>query len=155
MHRARAAGPRARRLNSAIAKTGLWFPVDVSTKARATLGGMAGNNSCGTRSIRYGVMRDNVTAIDAILTDGSEARFGELVGRPDGRNAPDAAAALMRNLVASDIVKPRISRRPIRKPRGASAATISTPWFPARRPSISRRFWSAPRAHWRCPSALR
>ena len=68
-------------LNAEIAKTGLWFPVDVSTKARATLGGMAGNNSCGTRSIRYGVMRDNVTAIDAILADGSEARFGEVAGR--------------------------------------------------------------------------
>jgi FAD/FMN-containing dehydrogenase/Fe-S oxidoreductase len=87
-------------LNAEIAKTGLWFPVDVSTKARATLGGMAGNNSCGTRSIRYGVMRDNVTAIDAILADGSEARFGEIAGRPDGRNVPDAAAALMRDLVA-------------------------------------------------------
>jgi FAD/FMN-containing dehydrogenase/Fe-S oxidoreductase len=87
-------------LNAEIAKTGLWFPVDVSTKARATLGGMAGNNSCGTRSIRYGVMRDNVTAIDAILADGSEARFGDVSGRPDGRNVPDAAAALMRDLVA-------------------------------------------------------
>ena len=39
---------------------------------------MTGNNSCGTRSIRYGIMRDNVLAIDAILADGSEARFGEV-----------------------------------------------------------------------------
>ena len=39
---------------------------------------MAGNNSCGTRSIRYGIMRDNVLAIDAILADGTEARFGEV-----------------------------------------------------------------------------
>src|SRR5438552_8081043 len=39
---------------------------------------MAGNNSCGTRSLRYGIMRDNVIAIDAILADGSEARFGEI-----------------------------------------------------------------------------
>ena len=46
--------------------------------SRATIGGMAGNNSCGTRSIRYGIMRDNVLAIDAILADGSEARFGEV-----------------------------------------------------------------------------
>ena len=44
---------------------------------------MAGNNSCGTRSIRYGIMRDNVLAIDAILADGSEARFGEV-----GHNLP-------------------------------------------------------------------
>jgi FAD/FMN-containing dehydrogenase/Fe-S oxidoreductase len=65
-------------LNRQLKSTGLWFPVDVSTASRATIGGMAGNNSCGTRSIRYGIMRDNVLAIDAILADGSEARFGEV-----------------------------------------------------------------------------
>ena len=71
-HRARRAQPAAH------GRTGLWFPVDVSTASRATIGGMAGNNSCGTRSIRYGIMRDNVLAIDAILADGTEARFGEV-----------------------------------------------------------------------------
>jgi FAD/FMN-containing dehydrogenase/Fe-S oxidoreductase len=65
-------------LNRQLRPTGLWFPVDVSTSSRATIGGMAGNNSCGTRSIRYGIMRDNVLAIDAILADGTEARFGEV-----------------------------------------------------------------------------
>jgi len=43
-------------LNTALKKSGLWFPVDVSTSAQATLGGMAGNNSCGSRSIAYGNM---------------------------------------------------------------------------------------------------
>ena len=65
-------------LNRQIRGTGLWFPVDVSTSSRATIGGMTGNNSCGTRSIRYGIMRDNVEAIDAILPDGSKAHFGVL-----------------------------------------------------------------------------
>jgi FAD/FMN-containing dehydrogenase/Fe-S oxidoreductase len=65
-------------LNRQLKPTGLWFPVDVSTASRATLGGMAGNNSCGTRSIRYGIMRDNVLAIDALLADGTRARFGEV-----------------------------------------------------------------------------
>ena len=65
-------------LNRQLRHTGLWFPVDVSTSSRATIGGMAGNNSCGTRSIRYGIMRDNVMAIDAILADGTEARFAEV-----------------------------------------------------------------------------
>src|SRR6185295_16040948 len=65
-------------LNRQLSATGLWFPVDVSTASRATIGGMAGNNSCGTRSIRYGIMRDNVLAIDAILADGTEARFAEV-----------------------------------------------------------------------------
>ena len=66
------------RLNAFLKPHNLMFPVDVSTSSRATLGGMAGNNSCGARSIRYGTMRANVRAIDAILADGSQARFAEL-----------------------------------------------------------------------------
>jgi FAD/FMN-containing dehydrogenase/Fe-S oxidoreductase len=63
-------------LNRMLKPHGLWFPVDVSTASRATIGGMGGNNSCGTRSIRYGTMRDNVSAIDAILANGEEMHFG-------------------------------------------------------------------------------
>jgi FAD/FMN-containing dehydrogenase/Fe-S oxidoreductase len=85
-------------LNRQLRTTGLFFPVDVSTASRATIGGMTGNNSCGTRSIRYGIMRDNVVAIDAILSDGVEAHFGEML--EDGRNFPDAARDLARDLLA-------------------------------------------------------
>ncbi len=63
-------------LNAYMRPHGLWFPVDVSTSAQATLGGMAGNNSCGSRSIRYGNMVHNVRGIDALLADGSEFHFG-------------------------------------------------------------------------------
>ncbi len=62
-------------LNAWLRPHGLWCPVDVSTSAQATLGGMAGNNSCGSRSIRYGNMVHNVAAIDAILADGTRASF--------------------------------------------------------------------------------
>ncbi len=62
-------------LNAWLKPHGLWYPVDVSTSAQCTLGGMAGNNSCGSRSIRYGNMVHNVAAIDAILADGRRARF--------------------------------------------------------------------------------
>ncbi len=86
-------------LNAQIKQHGLWFPVDVSTASRATIGGMAGNNSCGTRSFRYGIMRDNVTAIDAILADGTQARFGEVPKRLDRLNAPSPALELMRDLL--------------------------------------------------------
>src|SRR6185312_10240423 len=51
-------------LNRQLKKHGLWFPVDVSTASRATIGGMAGNNSCGGRSLRYGTMRDNTLSMD-------------------------------------------------------------------------------------------
>ncbi|WP_028206809.1 FAD-binding and (Fe-S)-binding domain-containing protein [Paraburkholderia nodosa] len=65
-------------LNAWLKPHGLWFPVDVSTAAQCTIGGMAGNNSCGSRSIEYGNMVHNVLGIDAILADGSEARFQSL-----------------------------------------------------------------------------
>jgi FAD/FMN-containing dehydrogenase/Fe-S oxidoreductase len=65
-------------LNRQLKPRGLFYPVDVSTGNRATLGGMAGNNSCGARSIRYGNMVHNVQAIDAILADSSAAHFADL-----------------------------------------------------------------------------
>jgi FAD/FMN-containing dehydrogenase len=65
-------------LNAWLKPHGLWFPVDVSTAAQCTLGGMAGNNSCGSRSLYYGNMVHNVLAIDAWLADGVSASFGPL-----------------------------------------------------------------------------
>ena len=64
------------RLNAFLRPHGLWFPVDVSTSAQATIGGMAGNNSCGSRSIRYGNMVHNVLGIEAWLATGDELNFG-------------------------------------------------------------------------------
>src|SRR3982750_4638273 len=46
-------------LNRQLGKHGLWFPVDVSTASRATIGGMAGNNSCGGGALRRGRGRGN------------------------------------------------------------------------------------------------
>ncbi|MGN6388419.1 MAG: FAD-binding and (Fe-S)-binding domain-containing protein [Burkholderiaceae bacterium] len=85
-------------LNSWLKPHGLWFPVDVSTAAQCTIGGMAGNNSCGSRSIRYGNMVHNVAAIDAWLSDGTRAAFGAL---PDMLASPlprirELAAAMQR-----------------------------------------------------------
>src|SRR3954469_14886722 len=80
-------------LNRQLKKHGLWFPVDVSTASRATIGGMAGNNSCGGRSLRYGTMRDNTIAIDAALADGTQLHFGEV-------NRNDDAPALFRDMLA-------------------------------------------------------
>jgi FAD/FMN-containing dehydrogenase/Fe-S oxidoreductase len=65
-------------LNAWLKPYGLWFPVDVSTSAQATIGGMTGNNSCGSRSIEYGNMVHNVLGIDAWLADGAQYRFGAL-----------------------------------------------------------------------------
>jgi FAD/FMN-containing dehydrogenase len=71
-------------LNAQLRPHNLWFPVDVSTSAQATLGGMAGNNSCGSRSIAYGNMVHNVLAIEALTAAaiaGGLARWQRLPAR--------------------------------------------------------------------------
>jgi FAD/FMN-containing dehydrogenase/Fe-S oxidoreductase len=82
-------------LNRALKPHGLWFPVDISTASRATIGGMVGNNSCGARSLRYGNTRENVLSIDAVLADGTRAHFGLM-----GEAGVDVPPALVRDLVA-------------------------------------------------------
>ena len=67
-------------LNRYLKPHGLFYPVDVSTANRATLGGMTGNNSCGARSIRYGNMVHNVRSVEALLADGTRAHFKRLNG---------------------------------------------------------------------------
>jgi FAD/FMN-containing dehydrogenase/Fe-S oxidoreductase len=76
-------------LNAQLKGHGLWFPVDVSTSAQATLGGMAGNNSCGSRSIAYGNMVHNVLGAQMRLADGSVLHAGPVTAL-DGRGADTA-----------------------------------------------------------------
>ena len=84
-------------LNVVLKPHGLWFPVDVSTSAQATLGGMAGNNSCGSRSIAHGNMVHNVLGVRAWLSDGSEVSFGPV----DSLGAKERAIAdFVRDLAA-------------------------------------------------------
>ena len=65
-------------LNAYLKPYGLWYPVDVSTSSRATIGGMTGNNSCGSRSLYYGNMVNNVLAVEAILDDGTIHTFEDI-----------------------------------------------------------------------------
>ncbi|WP_024512314.1 FAD-binding and (Fe-S)-binding domain-containing protein [Bradyrhizobium sp. ARR65] len=87
-------------LNRQLKKHGLWFPVDVSTASRATIGGMAGNNSCGGRSLRYGTMRDNTLSMQAALADGTLMRFGEVPRDLSGVEAPEQGIQLFRDMLA-------------------------------------------------------
>ena len=83
-------------LNAQLKTHKLWYPVDVSTSAQATLGGMAGNNSCGSRSIAYGNMVHNVLAIDALLPTGEHYRFAAMIDR----SGPPGYLALLDKLAA-------------------------------------------------------
>lgn len=87
-------------LNRQLKKHGLWFPVDVSTASRATIGGMAGNNSCGGRSLRYGTMRDNTLSMNAALADGTELHFGPLARDAAWPNVNEPGRDLFRDLLA-------------------------------------------------------
>jgi FAD/FMN-containing dehydrogenase/Fe-S oxidoreductase len=106
------------RLNAYLRPHGLFYPVDVSPSNRATIGGMAGNNSCGARSIRYGNMVHNVHAIEAVLADGARLRFGPVDKTADAARDPRLAALWDRlrslGLAEADEIKarfPKVLRR--------------------------------------------
>ncbi len=84
------------RLNRALRPHKLFFPVDPSTASRATLGGMTANNSCGSRSIRYGNMVHNVRGVDALLADGTRAWFAEVPGNFEDSVGPERYRDLVR-----------------------------------------------------------
>ena len=65
-------------LNLFLKPFGLFFGPNTSTSNRCMIGGMVGNNSSGSTSIRYGVTRDKVIMIEGLLSDGSEVIFSEL-----------------------------------------------------------------------------
>ena len=89
-------------LNRGMKADGWWFPVDVSTASRATLGGMAANNSCGSRSIRYGKMQDNLVSLTAMTADGKVREFGP---------APSDAALDQKLIALSTNAADEIARR--------------------------------------------
>jgi FAD/FMN-containing dehydrogenase/Fe-S oxidoreductase len=86
-------------LNATLKPHGLFFPIDPSTHARCTIGGMAGNNSCGSKSLRYGLMADQVLTIDALLASGTRHRFASLP-EPPPTDLPPEIATLHARLLA-------------------------------------------------------
>ncbi len=92
------------RLNRRLRQDRLFFPVDPSTASRATIGGMTANNSCGSRSLRYGNMVHNVRGVDALLADGTAAWFGEVPGNfpadSNGGAMPERYRELVRRMRA-------------------------------------------------------
>jgi len=65
-------------LNDFVKPHGLRFAPDTSTSSRAMIGGMIGNNACGSYSVYYGTTREHVKSVDVILADGTETTFGPL-----------------------------------------------------------------------------
>ncbi|KUN91302.1 FAD-binding and (Fe-S)-binding domain-containing protein [Streptomyces caeruleatus] len=86
------------RLQDAAAPHGLRFGPDPSTHSRCTLGGMIGNNSCGSHSVAWGTTADSVRGLDVITARGARLRLGqEWAGAPQG----------LRELVEGDLARLR------------------------------------------------
>jgi FAD/FMN-containing dehydrogenase/Fe-S oxidoreductase len=85
-------------LNRALLPQRVWFPIDIASAAQATIGGMTATDAIGWRALRYGRMRDNIVAMDAVLADGAPASFGE-IPEDFGNRRQGAAAALILDLL--------------------------------------------------------
>lgn len=127
-------------LNDQLAPTGLLFGPETSTSNRCMIGGMIGNNSCGTHSIIWGTTREHTVEIEAVLSDGSLARFGPL--DPDQlhhkRQQRDLEGAIYRHvcglldqhraLIVARYPRPEILRR--NTGYALDALANSQPWDP-------------------------
>ncbi len=91
-------------LQRVAAREGLRFGPDPSSHDRATLGGMIGNNACGSRALGYGRTVDHVLALDVVLADGSRVRLGR--GSTAARGH-DAGAAARADRLVEDVVRLR------------------------------------------------
>src|SRR5258708_10154667 len=101
------AGVGQGQLNLATAPHRLMFGPDTSSSNRATLGGMIGNNSAGSQSVRYGMTIDHVRALEVVLSDASRSRFGPLT-EPERRAR--AAAPTLDGLICREL--PGLPARP-------------------------------------------
>ncbi|WP_428831338.1 FAD-binding and (Fe-S)-binding domain-containing protein [Actinomadura chokoriensis] len=83
------------RLHQAAAEHGLRFGPDPSTRTRATLGGMIGNNACGSRALGYGRTSDNVLGLDVVTGSGERLRLGDVPGAAAGSALLDRLRGLV------------------------------------------------------------
>ena len=102
-------------LNRFLAAHGLFFGPETSTAGWAMLGGMVGNNSCGSNSIAYGTTRDHLVRARGFLADGSEATFGPLDAE-GFREACDRSGSREADVYRGirDLLAPEATRRLVR-----------------------------------------
>ena len=109
-------------LNMFLKPYGFLFGPETSTANRAMIGGMVGNNSCGSNSVVYGSTRDHLIEIKALLSDGSEHVFGELTdeafqAKTHSDNALEAAVYQQAERILTDPVNQKSLREGYPDPR--------------------------------------
>ena len=120
-------------LNAAAAPHGLEFGPDTSTVDQATIGGMVGNNSSGSRSIVYGESKDKVLGVDAVLAGGERRRLRRLRRRRPRRGLRGPAAERLAAALAQvreryrEPIATGLSRRRGAAPRATTCASCSRP----------------------------
>lgn len=98
-------------LNAFLKPYGLFFGPITATASRAMIGGMVGNNSCGSTSIKYGVTRDHVLELRTILSDGSTAVFKDLTQSEfDDKCASDSLEGKLYRQIREELSKPERQR---------------------------------------------
>jgi len=90
-------------LNFHLADYGLYFGPETSTANRAMIGGMVGNNSCGSNSVVYGSTRDHLISVKGVLSDGNETEFSVLSSEAfdEKCQGKTAVSTLEQNIYAS------------------------------------------------------
>lgn len=101
-------------LNIALKPFNLMFGPETSTANRCSIGGMIGNNSCGSHSLIYGSTRDHLLEVELLLSDGTSARFSkisleELKNRQIGENLENNIYKYFCKLIEDDNVRNSIS----------------------------------------------
>ena len=88
-------------LNMALKPHGLYFGPETSTANRAMIGGMVGNNSCGSNSVVYGSTREHLLEVKALLADGSEATFSAESGLAGLNGLLESGSPLQSNIYST------------------------------------------------------
>lgn len=97
-------------LNTVLAKEGYFFAPETSTANRAMIGGMIGNNSCGSNSVVYGSTREHLLEVKALLADASEAHFKENTSLAGVSHFEDQLYKSLYEILADPEQKSRIKR---------------------------------------------
>ncbi|GAA3605922.1 FAD-linked oxidase C-terminal domain-containing protein [Flavivirga amylovorans] len=99
-------------LNNYLKPFGLFFGPNTSTSNRCMIGGMVGNNSSGTTSIQYGVTRDKVLELQTILSDGSDAVFGEVSSEAFiDKTKEQSLEGYIYNTIYSELISETVQKR--------------------------------------------